>query len=245
MRRQGSKRKAAKKAGARAGYRSAPLHTVYFRTEDPDVFMAYDFNPATGAYDLNCRLVPREEVPKEFQSNEFLRRPSGTLRTRSGGRPSRKMKGAKKSTPKKAAKKSTPKKAAKKAAAKTPKKAAKKAAKTSAKAGAKKRAPKKQAPAYEAPMPEREDRMRRELTGAAADKEQRGAERVGSKPSDKKTKTKTKTTKTKTSVAGALQVWEDDPGTGVVTRVWEDDTGTSFTEQQMLQIEAVPAQNSD
>ena len=44
------------------------------------------------------------------------------------------------------------------------------------------------------------------------------------KPSDKKTKTNTKTTKTKantkttktkTSVAGALQVWEDDPGTGV------------------------------
>jgi hypothetical protein len=36
-----------------------------------------------------------------------------------------------------------------------------------------------------------------------------------SKPSDKKTKRNTKTTKTKTSVAGALQVWEDDPGTGV------------------------------
>ena len=35
------------------------------------------------------------------------------------------------------------------------------------------------------------------------------------KPSDKKTKRNTKTTKAKTSVAGALQVWEDDPGAGV------------------------------
>jgi hypothetical protein len=35
------------------------------------------------------------------------------------------------------------------------------------------------------------------------------------KPSDKKMKRNTKTTKTKTSVAGALKVWEDDPGTGV------------------------------
>ena len=35
------------------------------------------------------------------------------------------------------------------------------------------------------------------------------------KPSGKKAKTKTKTTNTKTSVARALRVWEDDPGTGV------------------------------
>ena len=35
------------------------------------------------------------------------------------------------------------------------------------------------------------------------------------KPSGKKAKTNTKTTNTKTSVAPALQVWEDDPGTGV------------------------------
>ena len=35
------------------------------------------------------------------------------------------------------------------------------------------------------------------------------------KPSDKKTKRNTKTIKTRTSVVGPLQVWEDDPSTGV------------------------------
>ena len=35
------------------------------------------------------------------------------------------------------------------------------------------------------------------------------------KPNGKKAKTNTKTTNTKTSVARALRVWEDDPGTGV------------------------------
>ena len=35
------------------------------------------------------------------------------------------------------------------------------------------------------------------------------------KPSGKKAKTNTRTTNAKTSMARALRVWEDDPGTGV------------------------------
>jgi hypothetical protein len=119
MRGKGSKRKATRKAGVRAGLRSALPRTDYFPTEDPDVFIACDYNPNTGAYDLNCRMISREQVPKEYLSNVTKGHRSGTWRIGSGGR-LRKMKGAKKAVPKKAARKSTPRKAAKKSASKTP-----------------------------------------------------------------------------------------------------------------------------
>jgi hypothetical protein len=47
---------------------SSPPASKYFATPDPNMFEAFDYNPADGQYNLNPRLVPKEDVPLFFSA---------------------------------------------------------------------------------------------------------------------------------------------------------------------------------
>jgi outer membrane biosynthesis protein TonB len=101
--------------------------TGYFPTEDPDFFIAFDYNPDTGLYDLNYRIVHRDKVPISSWPKSRSGPPRRETKKAGSKRAALEKAPSKTAAPKKAApKKAAPKKAAPKKAA--PKKAAPKKA---------------------------------------------------------------------------------------------------------------------
>jgi hypothetical protein len=62
--------------------------TRYFPTEDPDWFMACDYDPRENEYNLNCRRIPASALPQSVGSAKEPAVPGSHVAHTSSGGPS-------------------------------------------------------------------------------------------------------------------------------------------------------------